>query len=130
MFKAIKDNKITAINETGDFPCLDHDSVEEDTEHTVSDYEQYQGEYLLKEDIPAPTQEEQKEKRAQAYLLEVDPITAHIQRERDEAEPDEQRIAELLEERAEKVAEIKERYPYPESKEPSEDLEEIIASGD
>jgi hypothetical protein len=115
MFKAIKDNKIIAICEDNYFPCLVHDTVEEDTEHTVSDYEQYQGEYLLKKDIPAPSEEEQKEKRAQAYLLEVDPITAHIQRERDEAEPDEQRIAELLEERAEKVAEIKERYPYPES---------------
>lgn len=113
MFKALKENKIIAINETGDFPCLVHDSIEEDTEHTVDDYEQYNGEYLLKSDIPAPSEEEQKEKRAQAYLLEVDPITAHIQRLRDDEEPDEQRIAELLEERAEKVAEIKERYPYP-----------------
>lgn len=47
MFKAIKDNKIIAINETGDFPCLVHDSVEEDTEHTVSDYMQVNGEYVL-----------------------------------------------------------------------------------
>lgn len=47
MFKAIKDNKIIAINETGDFPCLVHDSVEEDTEHTVSDYLQVNGEYVL-----------------------------------------------------------------------------------
>lgn len=115
MFKAIKDNKIIAINETGDFPCLVHDSVEEDMEHVVDDYQQYNGEYLLKSDIPAPTMEEQKEKRAQAYLLEVDPITAHIQRERDEAEPDEEKIAALIEERNQKVQEIKERYPYPES---------------
>lgn len=113
MFKAIKDNKIIAISETGYFPCLVHDSVEEDTEHTIDDYEQYDGEYLLKEDIPAPTMEEQKEKRAQAYLTEVDSITAHIQRERDEAEPDEEKINELLQERAEKVEEIKNRYPYP-----------------
>lgn len=124
MFKAIKDDKIIAINETGYFPCLVHDNVEEDTEHTVSDYEQYEGEYLLKEDVPAPTVEEQKEKRAQAYLTEVDPITAHIQRERDEAEPDEDKIAALIEERNQKVQEIKERYPYP------EDTESIIASGD
>ena len=47
MFKAIKDNKIIAINETGDFPCLVHDSVEEDTEHTVNDYLQVNGEYVL-----------------------------------------------------------------------------------
>ena len=114
MFKAIKDNKIIAINETGEFPCLVHDSVEEDTEHSVSDYLQVNGEYLLKSDIPAPTQEEQEEKRAQAYLVEVDPITAHIQRLRDEAEPDKEKIAELIQERELKVQEIKERYPYPE----------------
>ena len=124
MFKALKDNKIIAINETGDFPCLVHDSVEEDKEHSVDDYEQYQGEYLLKSDIPAPTQEEQKEKRAQAYLTEVDPITSHIQRLRDDEEPDEQRIDELIAERLEKVEEIQARYPYP------EDIESIIASGD
>ena len=48
MFKAIKDNKIIAINETGEFPCLVHDSVEEDTEHTIFDYMQVNGEYVLK----------------------------------------------------------------------------------
>ena len=47
MFKAIKDNKIIAVNETGDFPCLIHDSVEEDTERSVSDYVQVNGEYVL-----------------------------------------------------------------------------------
>lgn len=114
MFKVIKDHKIIGISE--EYPILlDEYVVEEDTEHSVSDYEQYNGEYLLKSDVPAPTMEEQKEKRAQAYLIEVDPITAHIQRLRDEAEPDEHRIAELIEERVEKVAEIKERFPYPEN---------------
>ena len=47
MFKALKDNKIIAINETGVFPCLVHDSVEEDTEHSISDYLQVNGEYVL-----------------------------------------------------------------------------------
>lgn len=55
-----------------------------------------------------------KELRAIAYQQEVDPITSHIQRLRDEEEPDEEKIAELIEERTEKVDEIKERYPYPE----------------
>ena len=114
MFKAIKDSKIIAINDTEIKGGLQYDEIMEDTEHTVDDYEQYQGEYLLKSDIPAPSVEEQKEKRAQAYQIEVDPITAHIQRERDEAEPDEDKIAALIAERAEKVAEIKARYPYPE----------------
>lgn len=63
---------------------------------------------------PAPTEEEQRQKREQAYTQEVDPITSHIQRLRDEEEPDEEKIAQLIEERAEKVNEIKERYPYPE----------------
>lgn len=117
MFKVINENKIIGVSEerpNSAFLSSDMEIVE-DTEHSVSDYEQYQGEYLLKEDVPAPTLEEQKEKRAQAYLTEVDPITAHIQRERDEEEPDEEKIAELITERAEKVAEIQARYPYPES---------------
>lgn len=113
MFKILKENKIIGVSE--EHPVLlDAHEVEEDTEHVVTDYEQYNGEYMLKPDIPAPTMEEQKEKRAQAYLIEVDPITAHIQRERDEEEPDENKINELLQERAIKVQEIKERFPYPE----------------
>lgn len=115
MYKAIKDNKIIAISDTDNqFFCLVKDSVIEDTEHVSADYGQYNGEYLLLSDIPAPTQDEQSEKRARAYLVEVDPITAHIQRLRDE-EPESEEIAELIAERAEKVAEIKERYPYPET---------------
>ena len=112
MFKAIKENKIIAINETGRFPCLVYDSIEEDTEHTIDDYEQYNGEFLLKQDVPLPTNEEQKQNRAEAYQLEVDTITSHIQRLRDEEEPNEEKIAELIAERNAKVEEIKERYPY------------------
>ena len=63
---------------------------------------------------PAPTYEEQKEARAAAYQQEVDPITSHISRLRDEEEPDEEKIAELKQERDAKVIEIQERYPYPE----------------
>ena len=47
MFKALKDNKIIAINETGEFPCLVYDSVEEDTEHQLSDYVQCNGQFVL-----------------------------------------------------------------------------------
>ena len=115
MWKFIQDNKIKEVREEDTFNRAFYvGEFEEDTEHTVDDYEQYNGEFLLKSDIPAPTMEEQEAKRAQAYLLEVDPITAHIQRERDEAEPDEEKIAALIEERNQKVQEIKERYPYPE----------------
>ena len=47
MFKALKDNKIIAINDSGDFPCLVHDSIEEDTEHQLSDYIHYDGQFVL-----------------------------------------------------------------------------------
>ena len=52
--------------------------------------------------------------RANAYQQEVDPITSHIQRLRDEKIPPEGEINELINERALKVEEIKQRYPYPE----------------
>lgn len=111
MYKALKENKIIAINEKEYFPCLICDEVVEDTEHNLEDYAQYEGEFILKEDIPAPTEEEQKENRARAYKEEVDPITSHIQRLRDE-EGTEQEVAELINERALKVEEIRERYSY------------------
>ena len=65
---------------------------------------------------PAPTQEEQRQKRATAYQQEVDPITCHIQRLEDEEQTPEieQEITELKQERSEKVEEIKRTYPYPE----------------
>lgn len=115
MFKAIKDNKIIAISDTdSEFLCLVKDEVVEDTEHTVADYDQYNGEYLLKSEIPLPTNEEQSEKRREAYAQEVDPITAHIQRLKDEEQTEEivAEIEQLKVERSAKVIEIKERYPY------------------
>lgn len=61
MYKAIKDNKIIAINEVNSFPCLVKDSVVEDTEHTCADYGQYNGEFILITDIPGPSIQEQIE---------------------------------------------------------------------
>lgn len=118
MYKVIKDEKIIGISESQP-KLLDNYEIVQDTEHTCEDYEQYNGEYLLKEDVPAPTQEEQSEKRAAAYQQEVDPITCHIQRLQDEEQTPEveQEIADLKQERSDKVDEIKERYPYPEEEE-------------
>lgn len=121
MYKAIKDNKIIAISDTdSEFLCLVKDEVVEDTEHTVDDYDLYyyeeeKAEYLLKSDIPAPTEEEQSAKREAAYTKEVDGITAHIQRLRDKEQTPEivAQIAELIAERDAKVEEIKARFPYP-----------------
>ena len=60
--------------------------------------------------------EECRQNREQAYASDVDCITAHINRLRDEEQTPEieQEIADLQAERTAKVEEIKERYPYPE----------------
>lgn len=111
MFKVIKENKIIAISDTdSEFVCL-IDEVVEDTEHTTDDYDQYNGEYLLKSEIPAPSNEYQSKQREMAYIAEVDPITAHIQRLRDD-DPESEEIAKLIAERTAKREEIKARYPY------------------
>ena len=47
MFTALKDNKIIAINDSGEFPCMVYDSVEEDTEHQLSDYIHCDGQFVL-----------------------------------------------------------------------------------
>lgn len=64
---------------------------------------------------PAPTKDEQNKNREIAYTQEVDPITCHINRLKDEEQTPEivSEIEELKSERAIKVEEIKERYPYP-----------------
>lgn len=70
-------------------------------------------EIVIPEPIP-PTDEEIRKMRERAYAAEVDGITAHIQRLRDEIQTPEieAEIAALIAERDAKVAEIKERYPY------------------
>lgn len=70
MFKAIKDNKIIAINETGDFPCLVRDSVEEDAGHTVSDYLQVNGEYVLISSAEAIEQRKEQVRTVRNQYLE------------------------------------------------------------
>ena len=77
-------------------------------------YKGNKGDYLevVENDPYTPTDEEQRQARASAYAVEVDPITAHIQRLKDENPIPEGEIAELVAEREAKVAEIKERFPY------------------
>ena len=83
MFKALKDNKIIAINESGEFPCLVYDSIEEDTEHTVSDYMQTNGEYVLTSSAEAIEQKKaevrsvrnQYLERTDKYMITDYPIT-------------------------------------------------------
>lgn len=75
---------------------------------------------------PEPTKEEQQKARQEAYKAEVDPITCHINRLKDEEQTPEviAEIAQLVEERKAKVEEIKQRFPYP-----VEDSEEVIEDG-
>ena len=73
MFKAIKDNKIIAINDSGEFPCLVHDSVEEDTEHQLSDYLQVNGEYVLTSSAEAIEQKKAEVRAVRnGYLEQTD----------------------------------------------------------
>ena len=63
---------------------------------------------------PAPTKEEIQQIRKQLYIAEVDPITAQIQRLRDEEQSNEiaQKIEQLIIIRNAKVKEIKDKNPY------------------
>lgn len=64
---------------------------------------------------PAPTEEKQRQKREEAYISEVDKITCHINRLKDEEQTEEviAEIEQLKQERSAKIEEIKQRYPYP-----------------
>ena len=85
------------------------------------------GDYLEAVENVAPvlTKEQIEQARADLYCSEVDPITCHINRLKDEEQTPEviAEIASLVEERKAKVEEIKARYPYP--VEPIEEIEEL-----
>ena len=75
MFKAIKDNKIIGISETEIKGGGNFDEMVEDTEHTVDDYEQYDGVYVLKSSVPVDYKNEQiREQRQARYVAEADPL--------------------------------------------------------
>lgn len=86
---------------------------QQESEMGVTDVRYY--EICETPETPAPTKEQQSERRRLAYIAEKDPITCQIQSLRDEEQTEEvvAEINRLIEERAEVVAEIKERYPYP-----------------
>lgn len=66
MYKAIKDNKIIAVSDSdNEFKFMVKDSVIADAEHITEDYDQYNGEFLLKEDIPFDKQARIAELKAQ-----------------------------------------------------------------
>lgn len=113
MYKAIKDNKIIAINEENKFPCLVYDNIVEDTEHTVDDYEQYNGEFILKSQVPAPTKDEIKQLRKEYRQSHIDDQTLERNRKMANGTWTEEDEAEYLALDAEVTAYIEENLPYP-----------------
>ena len=84
MYKAIKDNKIIAINETDSFPLLVYDEIIEDKIYQVEDYIEYNGEYVLKSQNPEPLQQKGRAVRDQ-YINDIE---WRVSRYRDQKELD------------------------------------------
>lgn len=109
MFKAIYQDKIIAINETGDFPCLVYDSIQEDTDHTCEDYIHVDGEFVLKTDEKAIRQEkDQRIAELKQLLADSDYIANKLIEAVDEAELQDlkEKYADVLKKRREARAEI------------------------
>ena len=89
--------------------------IADDIAEHITDYIWDGENVVINPDLTKIKNEEQRKNRELAYTAEVDPITAHIQRLKDQDPIPEEEIAELIAERDAKVQEIKERYPYEES---------------
>lgn len=75
MFKAIKDNRIVGICETKIKGGGNFDDQIEDIEHSISDYEQYNGEYVLKQYVPVDYRNDLIRQQRQArFAAEADPL--------------------------------------------------------
>lgn len=125
MFIGYQNNAASFISETRaeleNLPCVTLDKIEE-----VEFAELFNGViYTSKEELSQVKTKEIEAIRRELYIAEVDPITAHINRLRDEELTPEvaAEIAKLVEERRVKVAEIKANNPYPVEEKPSEVLE-------
>ena len=75
MFKALKDDKIIAMNDSGEFLCLVYDSIEEDTEHQLSDYIHCDGQFVLTvSDEAIEQRKEQVRAVRNQYLEQTDKV--------------------------------------------------------
>ena len=108
-------NKIGEHTEKHYEPMFTEETVDEAiAEYTDEQIEvAYNGEKYVKGYAPAIDNEYQSKMREKAYEAEIDPITAHISRLRDD-DPESEEIATLIAERTAKREEIKARYPYAE----------------
>ena len=109
------DKQIGEHTEKHYVPMFTEETVDEAiAEYTDEQIETaYNGEKYVKGYAPAIDNEYQSKMREKAYEAEVDPITAHISRLRDD-DPESEEIATLIAERTAKREEIKARYPYAE----------------
>lgn len=109
MYKAIKGDKIIAINETDNFPCLVYDEVVEDTDHNVDDFIHVDGEFVLKTNEKAIRQQkDQRIAELKQLLSETDYIANKLIEAVDEAEIQDlkEKYADTLKKRREARAEI------------------------
>lgn len=111
MFLGYQNDKIAFIAETREelenLPCVTFDRIEE----TSKEYFLHNGEYVY--EIPAPTHEEVRQARSQAYANEVDPLMAEYNRKKLFELFTENEETELLEKIESAVKAIKENNPYP-----------------
>ena len=77
---------------------------------------------IYNEPLP-PTEEEQRENRARAYQVEVDPLMAEYNRKKTFNLFEEGEEEALLIEVEDRVEEIKQRYPYPEVENESDSVD-------
>ena len=111
-------NKIGEHTEKHYEPMFTEETVDEAiAEYTDEQIEvAYNGEKYVKGYAPAIDNEYQSKMREKAYEAETDPIQTHIDRLKDKEQTPEiiAEIEALRIERDEKIAAIKERYPYAE----------------
>lgn len=100
--------------------------ISDDIAERITDYIWDGENIVINPDLTKIKNEEQRKNRELAYIAEVDPITAHIQRLKDESPIPEGEIAELIAERDAKVQEIKKRYSYVDNNENKEYSDSVL----
>lgn len=113
MYLGYQNDKIAFIADTREelenIPCVILDKIEE----TDKSYFLHNGEYVFEVSYEQQL-EEAKQARANAYTSEVDPLMSEYTRKKTFGLFEEGEEEELMKAVQDKVAEIKERFPYPE----------------
>lgn len=113
MFIGYQNDKIAFVAETREelenLPCVILDKIEE----TDKTYFLHNSEYVFEVSYEQQV-EEMRQARANAYASEVDPLMAEYNRKKTFNLFEEGEEEELIKAIKDKVAEIKERFPYPE----------------